>query len=791
VIAASNLATKAYVDASAPSGTLSSASNLSDLANVTTARNNLGLGSANTVSFSNVNITGSYRINNVPLSNFSGNYSDLTGQPTQYWLPGVAGDSIYTTEKTRVVNASLELNRLIQFTDNNANNSGLITTSSSLCLFSKLNKYYIIDYDNTGINRSFFWKKGSSNVTQGTLLMELTNAGKLIVSGDINSDISAVKKLSFINENGSSYETTMSNAPVTDGVIMYYIPESNDPDIFRIEKTDQNTDVPDGRIEFTRRGKNGTSIVDMSIYNGNIGIGTSNPTEKLRVVGNGLFTSNVNINYITLGTTNVSTAGGGAAIVTPDNQPRLYFYNNGGTVHNISSGNHEFRTGTGNTTTYIGPTGIETKDGSFSGIIQASTYVGSTAYNIRVANPGDDENKLVTHVNGADTYIASTRNVITGGDNFIVPGIATNLKPLQINSSTLYLNTTGGARDIQMGNGIGNVFMYAPVEIRKNTTFPNASKFAGDGGAYQLMVAPASGNGRLAFSYDNASNESYIQSQIFGVGGKPLRLNYAGGDVIIGNSSVLSTLNIAGNMTIGSYVDTVYPITSGNWRLQFRTRYSGENTAYDIWLAPNQTDCHSWYNYRGHKVMSIYTNLSTPYTSGLFFNGDIYAKAANGGPGKIAADGNVSAGGVILTSDDRIKSDEVFIENATETLKKLRPQTYNKWTTIDYQNDSNATSVKESGIIAQEMFYDAPELRHLVTLPEGADSNALYSTTIQSSQDPSIDPDYKDWGSNIASVNYNGLIPYLIKAIQEKDEQIAFMQSNIVSLESRLTAGGL
>jgi hypothetical protein len=166
--------------------------------------------------------------------------------------------------------------------------------------------------------------------------------------------------------------------------------------------------------------------------------------------------------------------------------------------------------------------------------------------------------------------------------------------------------------------------------------------------------------------------------------------------------------------------------------------------------------------------------------------------------GNLTVKGTATANGVALTSDDRIKSDEVFIENATETLKKLRPQTYNKWTTIDYLNNSNATSVKESGLIAQEIFYDAPELRHLVTLPEGADSNALYSSTIQSSQDPSIDPDYKDWGSNIASVNYNGLIPYLIKAIQEKDEQIGFMQSNmtfmqsnIISLEARLHAGGL
>ena len=144
-------------------------------------------------------------------------------------------------------------------------------------------------------------------------------------------------------------------------------------------------------------------------------------------------------------------------------------------------------------------------------------------------------------------------------------------------------------------------------------------------------------------------------------------------------------------------------------------------------------------------------------------------------------------------SDDRIKTDEEFITDATTTLNKLRPQIYNKWTEPDFATNSNAScySIKESGLIAQEIFYDAPELRHLVNLPEDANSNALYNTTITSSDDPSIDPDYKDWGSKMASVNYIGLIPYLIKAIQEKDEEIIQLKSDYIQLEARMTAAGL
>ena len=57
------------------------------------------------------------------------------------------------------------------------------------------------------------------------------------------------------------------------------------------------------------------------------------------------------------------------------------------------------------------------------------------------------------------------------------------------------------------------------------------------------------------------------------------------------------------------------------------------------------------------------------------------------------------------SSDDRIKEDEQFITNATETLLKLRPQTYNKYApeisgnTIvpDYTKECHY----ESGLIAQ------------------------------------------------------------------------------------------
>jgi hypothetical protein len=56
----------------------------------------------------------------------------------------------------------------------------------------------------------------------------------------------------------------------------------------------------------------------------------------------------------------------------------------------------------------------------------------------------------------------------------------------------------------------------------------------------------------------------------------------------------------------------------------------------------------------------------------------------------------------------------------------------------------------------------------------------------QSSGDPKIDPEWAEWGSEIAGVNYTGLIPYTIKAIQELDDAIAAKDAVIADLIARI-----
>tara|TARA_Y100000592_G_C5441822_1_gene303834 strand:+ start:668 stop:1462 length:795 start_codon:yes stop_codon:yes gene_type:complete len=112
-------------------------------------------------------------------------------------------------------------------------------------------------------------------------------------------------------------------------------------------------------------------------------------------------------------------------------------------------------------------------------------------------------------------------------------------------------------------------------------------------------------------------------------------------------------------------------------------------------------------------------------------------------------------------SDDRLKENEILLTNATSTLQKLKPQLYDR--KPSFTDTDTSTWESQAGLIAQEIYYQAPELRNILKIGEGG--NPAENITIP--DDPSIDPDYSSWGDNPASINYTGLIPYLIKSIQE------------------------
>ena len=139
--------------------------------------------------------------------------------------------------------------------------------------------------------------------------------------------------------------------------------------------------------------------------------------------------------------------------------------------------------------------------------------------------------------------------------------------------------------------------------------------------------------------------------------------------------------------------------------------------------------------------------------------------------------GNLQVSGTYPSSDDRIKNNEKVIENATETLLKLKPQTYNKFENMD----CTGPYTTESGLIAQQVWYAAPELRHCILLGRDADGNEVVpDEDIDIGDDVTNDPDYSNHGwssTEHSAINYNSLIGYLIKSNQELHERLTKLEN--------------
>ena len=94
------------------------------------------------------------------------------------------------------------------------------------------------------------------------------------------------------------------------------------------------------------------------------------------------------------------------------------------------------------------------------------------------------------------------------------------------------------------------------------------------------------------------------------------------------------------------------------------------------------------------------------------------------------------------------------------------------------ENNDPTTWYEESGLIAQEIYYDAPDLRHLIHRgkPDLDEGNSTPLPEIPTSIDPKSHPDYSSWGKDSASVNYIGLIAYLVKADTELHERVKALE---------------
>ena len=204
------------------------------------------------------------------------------------------------------------------------------------------------------------------------------------------------------------------------------------------------------------------------------------------------------------------------------------------------------------------------------------------------------------------------------------------------------------------------------------------------------------------------------------------------GNVGIGDTTPSQKLQVAGS----AYIDT-------NLHVNNYIRPGSNN--YLKWLASDSGGIHRWHFdwYSGTTSQLEFLNLA----------GDNNC--------------NIKAKSYQNISDDRVKTNETPILNATDTIKKLNPVTYDYYGNFDCSGDSNVSA----GLVGQEVWYNAPELRFIINPALDASLNHDISAN-------------DDWGTDALGINYSELIPYLIKSNQEQQTEIEELKTRLAALEN-------
>jgi len=167
------------------------------------------------------------------------------------------------------------------------------------------------------------------------------------------------------------------------------------------------------------------------------------------------------------------------------------------------------------------------------------------------------------------------------------------------------------------------------------------------------------------------------------------------------------------------------------------------------WKLYTQGDLYANYIHGdGSKMIFPQPTGSIPGNFGATFSGR--GGIGGGGPPPLG-----KAGQLLVFSDKRRKSKIKAMSKSLDTLSKLVPKLYEK------------EGKRESGFIAQEMYYGVREMRHIVWPDRDANPN-----------DDAPEPNYSDWGKRHACLRYLHFIAYVVKSIQELKERMERLKNN-------------
>ena len=325
-----------------------------------------------------------------------------------------------------------------------------------------------------------------------------------------------------------------------------------------------------------------------------------------------------------------------------------------------------------------------------------------------------------------------------------------------ISTPNLTSVTTG---DILYGYDTGDLRRLAPQTTADNTYLTSGDYGTGFGrllrmdehGENMMWLHPTS---NLDYKYNSGVSTIMSYAPLFDD-----ELNN-GSHLRIKNRLSDDATTISDRIRIGSnYFDIKFG--QGMFYDQAGVRYMDTNgySGYGSTWHPDDIKFH-WYVQGNLKISGSYHGdgslifPGSPVTPGIFITSPNSGLTTFGKEGQLLTYSN---GYFLGYSDRRLKTKIETISNALDKLAKITPKLYDK------------EGKRGSGLIAQDVYYNAKELRHMVWPDRDAKPN-----------DGAPEPDYSDWGKRPACIRYPHLVAYIVKSIHELRGRIETLKNNKV-----------
>ena len=565
------------------------------------------------------------------------------------------------------------------------------------------------------------------NSTNGTITNLTGTAGTITTFNSTNStitnlNVTGIATIATLNATGIGVTNfTVYNALSVGGISTF----TNGPVLIG---SGTSTGTASQRLQVT----GGTYVSD------NLGIGSTNPTSKLDVIGD------VRVTGVITATTFIGNVNAGAGTITTLGSTNGTITNLTGTAGTITT----FNSTSGTITNLTGTAGTITTFNSTSGTITNLTGTAGTITNL-------------TGTAGTITTFNSTNSTITNltGTNVFYSGIGT-AGSLSI-GSTQVISSARQLQNIASLDATTTATIEAAIANAPNTftdlTVTGISTLGTVKISSGIITATSGivtyyGDGQYLDLTNNLSTGIGIGTTggVVGYGITFLDLKGAGVSTTQYNSSTgIATIFFEGGGGGGSIsISTTAPLLPGSGDLWYSPDYGRTFIYYDENTVGYGTDAF-WVDAAPFNVGVITSTAFAPASASapsIHFAGDVQTGFFSPSSGNITAVSvgssilNVNPSGVVVTgiatatdfdalSDENYKENVITVNNALNKVEQLRGVSF------DWKENGRSSY----GVIAQELQKVLPELVH---------------------------------GDNPKTVNYNGIIGVLIEAIKELKEEV-------------------